>query len=79
MLYAFVGGKYDGQVMRRHEVEAISDGTLTENLSDARARGSWVHRAELDDQPQVKGYCGPMWDGGTLRYETWEIYNSMCD
>lgn len=78
MKAVFVGGKYNGCVMDVSEVWAFSDGK-TENLSAERARGSWVHRAELDDQPTVKGYAGPMWDGGMLRYETWDVYNMMCN
>ncbi len=51
----------------------------SEDLSELRAKGACVHRAELDNQPEFEGYCGPMWDGGCLRYETWEIYNAFSD
>lgn len=34
-------------------------------------------RVELDLQPKLDGYIGPMWDGGKLRYETPEIYEIM--
>lgn len=72
----FVGGRHDGQEMDVSKVWSFASGK-TENLSEARARGSWVHRAELDDQPTVEGYCGPMWDGGKLRYESWDVYEMM--
>lgn len=26
-------------------------------------------RAELQNQPQFSGLCGPMWDGDAIRYE----------
>lgn len=51
----------------------------SEDLSDLRSKGACVPRAELDNQPTFEGYCGPMWDGGCLRYETWEIYNMLSD
>lgn len=35
-------------------------------------------RAELQDQPKLKGFCGPMWNGdNTLRYEDVETYRQM--
>lgn len=49
----------------------------SEDLSEARNRGACVHRAELDNQPTLEGYCGPMWDGDALRYETQEIYDAL--
>ena len=76
MRCVFVGGRYDGQVMDVTDVEKFCSGH-TEDLSEVRARGGLVHRAELDNQPEVKGYCGPMWDGGCLRYETWDVYDML--
>lgn len=49
----------------------------TKNLSEERAKGYCVHRAELDDKPEYDGWCGPMWDGGMYRYETWEVYDIL--
>ena len=40
-------------------------------------RSAFAHRAELDNQPILPGYLGPMWDGDGLRYETAEIYRQM--
>lgn len=32
-----------------------------------------VHRSELQGQPVLKGFAGPMWDGdGVIRYEDWK-------
>ena len=74
----FVGGKYNGWQVPVSYVRAhLGNGRLTEDLSAVRARGGVVHRAELDNQPKVDGYLGPMWDGGHLRYETQEIYNML--
>lgn len=42
-----------------------------------------VLRAELRDQPLLRGLAGPMWDGETdegnpvVRYETWELYEVL--
>ena len=50
---------------------------VTEDLSDARARGCCVHRKELDNQPTYENWCGPMWDGDGYRYETWDVYDML--
>ena len=75
MKAVFVGGRFDGQQM---DVSNVWDFAVaaTENLSDARARGGIVRRAELDDQPIVNGYIGPMWNGDHLRYESRDVYLS---
>lgn len=31
-------------------------------------------RAELQDQPRLKGFAGPMWDGDAVRYEDARAY-----
>ena len=57
----------------------------SEDLSELRAAGRCVHRAELDNKPKFSEYAGPMWDGiradGTaiIRYETWDVYDMMFD
>jgi len=76
MQCVFVGGKYNGWKPDVSEVWKIADG-MTEDLSEIRKQGGCVHMAELDNQPTVSGYCGPMWDGGKLRYETWDVYDML--
>lgn len=81
--YQFVGGNLSGQLLSRKEVETIAHGH-TENLSKERSEGKLVHRAELDGQPTVKNYIGPMYnghykDGILLRYETKEVYNQFLN
>ena len=49
----------------------------TEDLTPLRASGALVHRAELDNQPKLENLCGPMWDGGMLRYESWDVYDLL--
>lgn len=49
----------------------------TEDLSELRAKGACVHRAELDNKPIYEGFLGPMWDGGDFRYETQEVYDML--
>ena len=63
MIYEFVGGKYDGQDMTREQVEAIGNGSYTPNYTEARLAGRLVPRKELDEQPKVDGYIGPMYNG----------------
>lgn len=64
--YEFIGGPMNGQMMQHKEVEQIASGHRP-YYGRERALGACVPRAELDGQPTVKGYLGPMWDG--LRYE----------
>lgn len=66
MFYEFVGGPLNGRILDRETVEAIADGN-TGSMAKERALGALVRRVELDNQPTVNGYLGPMWDG--LRYE----------
>ena len=78
MLAVFVGGYLNGQVMTVEEVERkYGNGKLTPDYSIERAAGGVVPRKELDCQPKVDGYAGPMWDGDKLRYETWEVYDML--
>lgn len=64
--YEFVGGRLHGQRMQRNQVEEIATGH-SRDWSPERAQGGLVPRVELDNQPTVNGYVGPMWDG--LRYK----------
>ena len=76
----FVGGKLNGKRMTVEEIkEKYWNGKLTEDLSALRARGRLVHRAELDNQPKVDEYVGPMWDGDCLRYESHSVYAMMSN
>lgn len=36
-----------------------------------------IPRIELVGKPKFIGWLGPMWDGGSLRYETQEVYDLM--
>ena len=65
-LYEFIGGHLADKKRTREEVEQIATGH-SRNWSRERSQGGRCPRAELDDQPTVAGYVGPMWDG--LRYE----------
>ena len=75
----FVGGIHNGKRMSEWDVEnTLCNGKHTPNESEARARGGCVHRWELDDVPEVEGYTS-MWDGGMIRYESWDVYDLMFD
>lgn len=78
-LYEFVGGSLNGKILTREEIDKIAIG-ITENMEKQREEGATTHRKELDKQPIVKEYLGPMFekiDYGKiyLRYETEEIYD----
>lgn len=82
-LYQLVGGEYAGTYTREEaEKLPIREPELTDDLDDVRARGGFVHRKELDNQFQFKGYVGPMWNGtkdgkGVIRYETPEVNDML--
>ena len=82
----FVGGPLAGE-MPLEKAETMTD-KRSADLSEIRRRGGLVHREELDNKPEFKGYAGPMWNGerrdgitgeriGILRYETWEVYDML--
>ena len=74
----FVGGQLNGTIMDVEEVKRkYCNGNLSPDYSKDRAQGYCVPRKELDRQPKVDGYCGPMWDCDKLRYETWEVYDML--
>lgn len=52
---------------------------LSADYSKERKEGLCVPRKELDNQPLLKGFIGPMWDGGKLRYETQDVYEKLSD
>lgn len=80
----FVGGRLSGAQLPLWIAEQMTD-KRSADLSDVRKAGGFVHREELDNKPEFDGYCGPMWDGmrgkdvAVLRYETWDVYNTMID
>ena len=82
-LYVFYGGQSNGKVLDRKEINKISNET-TIDFHEERERGLLVHRKELDNQPMVEGYLGPMFDKIDygkiyLRYETQEVYNMLSN
>lgn len=72
---------YGGNLEGTYNVEDLwqhSNGK-TKDWTERRNAGACVPRAELDNQPTLPGYLGPMWDGDGLRYETQEIYNQLSN
>lgn len=65
VLYEFHGGKHDGALYIKAQVEKIADGHTRSWEAERKLRRP-VPRQELDNQPTVDGYVGPMWDG--IRY-----------
>ena len=79
--YVFYGGRLNHQILTREQLNEKTDLT-TPDMSFERKQGAVVHRKELDNQPIVEGYLGPMFeeiDYGKiyLRYETQEIYDML--
>lgn len=75
----FAGGRYDGLMVDTEQIFGTEmwNGRWSPSHSDERAKGLCVPRVELDNQPKVDGYLGPMWDGDKLRYETKEVYDAL--
>ena len=64
-----VDGRMTGEVYALKDLENLFEVTgFTKDLSAERAHRV-CRRAELDNKPILKGFCGPMWDGGRIRYE----------
>lgn len=61
------------------------DGKYTADQSEIRNNGGFTHRKELDNQPELNGYLGPMFNGWgknhnvILRYETQEVYDALSE
>jgi hypothetical protein len=62
LFYEFIGGALPNRFYVRSEVEEIAVGH-TPDRSRERLAGMLVPRKELDNQPKVAGFVGPMWDG----------------
>jgi hypothetical protein len=69
--------------MTEYKIVQVVDGQLTVDKTDdveawAAMRGIEItgynanprNRAELQGQPILATFCGPMWDGGPIRYES---------
>lgn len=81
-LYVFYGGGLNRKILTRNQVDKISTET-TQNFEKERKEGLLVHRKELDDQPIIENYLGPMFDGIDygkiyLRYETQDVYDMLA-
>lgn len=64
-LYEFIGGERGGVRYTKEQVERFASGH-TPSWEESRKLRRPVPRQELDNQPTVDGYLGPMWDG--IRY-----------
>jgi len=76
----FVGGKYDGKVVSHDELAKMGNGKFSPRWSQLKAHNDDLINMDLEDQPEVDGYVGPMGpDGGMLRYETQEVYDRLSE
>lgn len=63
-IYQLCGGEYSGKMWNYAALEIR--GLITGYNKDKkaqRAAGMLVYREELDNQPHIKGYAGPMYNG----------------
>lgn len=65
LVYEFHGGELNRKRFESEQAEAMAEGH-NKDCSALRALGMLCQREELDNQPTVPGYLGPMWDG--VRY-----------
>ena len=75
----FVGGTYHGLYMTHKELVSNGNGTFTPRWSAMKYHNDLLVNLDLEDQPMIDGYLSPMWDGGYLRYETQEVYDTMSN
>ena len=63
-LYQFVGGNLDGLILSYPtlKLKNVING-YSEDLTEKRNKGFLCKREELDNQPIIKGYLGPMYGG----------------
>lgn len=72
-----VGGELQGVYDRKYVMEHFHNGRYTQDCSEVRKKGFICQRKELDRQPKINGYLGPMWNGKSLRYETASAYKAL--
>ena len=63
-IYQLCGGEYNGKMWNYAALEIR--GLITGHNKDKKAQrgaGMLVYREELDNQPHIKGYSGPMYNG----------------
>lgn len=75
MIAIVYGGELEG-FYNVQDLWEVATGS-TPDWSEWREKGAMVPRKELDNQPKLPGYAGPMWDGDSLRYETHELNNIL--
>jgi len=63
-IYELCGGEYSGKMWQYAalEIRGLITGFNPDKKAQ-RAAGMLVYREELDNQPHIKGYCGPMYNG----------------
>lgn len=77
----FVGGRLSGVRMSHKELLKAGNGNFSLRWSQMPEgmHNQITENLDLEDQPEVDGYLGPMLDGNELRYETQEVYDIMSD
>lgn len=73
----FVGGRFNGLYLPHDELMKRGNGRFSPRWSAMKVHNPLTVNLDLEDQPKVNGYVGPMLDGGFLRYETQEMYDIL--
>jgi hypothetical protein len=78
MKYRIVQDLGEGQlVVHNVDEENLAAFLEVRNIEVLGEHKSKSTRPELQGQPKLKGFCGPMWDDGCIRYEDQKSYNIL--
>lgn len=84
MKYQFISKGKSEMYSNLSDIPYIISG-YTKDETVRRNQGYIVHRQELDNRPEFKGFLGPMWNGvdeegsPIFRYETQEMYDLFSE
>lgn len=67
-----IGGSWSTQ--ETPDVKAWAEAAGVKVTGTLERKGA---RAELQGEPVLQGFAGPMWDGGKVRYEDWKAYDRL--
>lgn len=59
------------------ELEGVYDVEDLWKYADGKTPGNYSSHEELNNQPKLPGYIGPMWNRDSIRYESPEVYRRM--
>jgi hypothetical protein len=66
-----------GQFVKTELTDVILAWAAARNITVLHTNHNPRHRAELQGQPILPGFLGPMWDGDAIRYEDQHSYEFL--